>query len=166
MGCHFLLQGLFLTQESNSCLPHWQADSSPLSQGKPTRCYRVKYFTCILSVQLPASLGDWILNLRKEKYLPKIVPMLVVRLRLEPRYHGLPEPVLDSTLYSPTAWLHTNQQVNDSSNGSFCYSCSWSYLAKTALVRWLKGSMGSWGPGTPGAPGVVLYPSQPAQQST
>ena len=82
--------------------------------------------------------------------------MSVVRLRLKPRYDGLPEPVLDSTLYSPTAWLHTNQQVNDSSNGSFCHSCSWSYLAKTALVRQLKGSAGSWGPGTPGAPRVVL----------
>ena len=31
MGCHFLLQGFFLTQELNLCLPHWQADSLPLS---------------------------------------------------------------------------------------------------------------------------------------
>ena len=33
MGCHFLLQGLFLTQESNLCLLrllHWRADSLPL----------------------------------------------------------------------------------------------------------------------------------------
>ena len=29
--CHFLLQGLFPTQESNPCLLHWQADSLPLS---------------------------------------------------------------------------------------------------------------------------------------
>ena len=32
-GCHFLLQGVFLTQESNPCLfgfLHWQADSLPL----------------------------------------------------------------------------------------------------------------------------------------
>ena len=36
MGCHFLLQGIFLTQESNLCLLHWQADSLPLShQGSP-----------------------------------------------------------------------------------------------------------------------------------
>ena len=30
MGCHFLLQGIFLTQESNLCLLgllHWQVDS-------------------------------------------------------------------------------------------------------------------------------------------
>ena len=33
MDCHFLLQGLFPTQESNPlllCLLHWQVDSSPL----------------------------------------------------------------------------------------------------------------------------------------
>ena len=33
MGCHFLLQGIFLTQGSNPhflCLLHWQADSLPL----------------------------------------------------------------------------------------------------------------------------------------
>ena len=31
VGCHFLLQGIFLTQASNLCLLHWQADSLPLS---------------------------------------------------------------------------------------------------------------------------------------
>jgi len=31
VGCHFLPQGLFLTQGSNSYLLHWQADSLPLS---------------------------------------------------------------------------------------------------------------------------------------
>ena len=33
VGCHFLLQGIFLTQVSNQrllCLLHWQADSLPL----------------------------------------------------------------------------------------------------------------------------------------
>ena len=29
MGCHLLLQGIFLTQGSNSHLLHWQADSLP-----------------------------------------------------------------------------------------------------------------------------------------
>ena len=36
VGCHFLLQGTFLTQGSNPhllCLLHWQADSLPLSHG-------------------------------------------------------------------------------------------------------------------------------------
>ena len=27
-GCHFLLQGIFLTQESNPCLLNWQVDST------------------------------------------------------------------------------------------------------------------------------------------
>ena len=34
VGCHFLFQGIFLTQESNPrflCLLHWQVDSLPLS---------------------------------------------------------------------------------------------------------------------------------------
>ena len=31
MGCHFLLQGIFLTQGLNLCLLHWQVDSLPLS---------------------------------------------------------------------------------------------------------------------------------------
>ena len=31
VGGHFLLQGIYLTQESNPCLLHWQADSLPLS---------------------------------------------------------------------------------------------------------------------------------------
>ena len=36
MGCHFLTQGIFLTQGLNPHLLHWQADSLPLShQGIP-----------------------------------------------------------------------------------------------------------------------------------
>ena len=36
VGCYFLLQGIFLTQGSNLCLLHWQADSLLLShQGSP-----------------------------------------------------------------------------------------------------------------------------------
>ena len=39
VGCHFLLQGIFLTQESDLsllCLLHWQVGSFPLaSPGKP-----------------------------------------------------------------------------------------------------------------------------------
>ena len=31
VGCHFLLQGIFLTQESNLCLLHYQVDSLPTS---------------------------------------------------------------------------------------------------------------------------------------
>ena len=36
VGCHFLLQGIFLIQELNPRLLHWQVDSLPLSyQGSP-----------------------------------------------------------------------------------------------------------------------------------
>ena len=31
VGYHFLLQAIFLTKGSNSCLPHWQVDSLPLN---------------------------------------------------------------------------------------------------------------------------------------
>ena len=36
VSCHFLFEGIFLTQGSNLCLLHWQADSSSLSHpGSP-----------------------------------------------------------------------------------------------------------------------------------
>ena len=36
VGCHFLFQGIFLTQGSSPCLLHWQGGSLPLShQGSP-----------------------------------------------------------------------------------------------------------------------------------
>ena len=31
VGCYFLLQGIFLIEEYNLCLLHWQVDSLPLS---------------------------------------------------------------------------------------------------------------------------------------
>ena len=40
VGCHFLLQGIFLTQGSNLCLLHSQADSLPLNLlGNPMQHY-------------------------------------------------------------------------------------------------------------------------------
>ena len=40
MGCHFLLQGIFLIQGLNSPLLHWQVDSLPLSLlGSPERIW-------------------------------------------------------------------------------------------------------------------------------
>ena len=53
VGCHFLLQGIFPTQGSNSCLLHWQVDSSPSShQGSPSlACYEQNGMTshfCLL----------------------------------------------------------------------------------------------------------------------
>ena len=51
VGCHFLLQGIFLAQGSNPhllCLLHWQADFLPLSyQGSPKIHWKTKYkLTC------------------------------------------------------------------------------------------------------------------------
>ena len=41
MGCHFLLQEIFLTWGSNPCLLHWQVGSLPLSHlGSPTNLPR------------------------------------------------------------------------------------------------------------------------------
>ena len=38
LDCHFLLQGIFLTQRLNMHLPYWQANSLPLSHlGSPKR---------------------------------------------------------------------------------------------------------------------------------
>ena len=42
IGCHILLQGIFLSQRSNPCLLHWQADSLSLCHlGSPK--YNVSY---------------------------------------------------------------------------------------------------------------------------
>ena len=37
MGCHFLLQGIFLTQGETPSLLHWQADSLPPSHSGSCR---------------------------------------------------------------------------------------------------------------------------------
>ena len=49
VGCHALLQGIFLTQESNSHLLHWQADSLPAEPpGKPLLKSTEQQPTCFL----------------------------------------------------------------------------------------------------------------------
>ena len=46
MGCHFLLRGIFLTQGSNLCFLHWQANSLPPSHhGSPMLC--IGNFICL-----------------------------------------------------------------------------------------------------------------------
>ena len=45
VGCHFLLQGIFLSQGSNPHLLQWQADSLPLSHlGGPKNYIPIKFF--------------------------------------------------------------------------------------------------------------------------
>ena len=47
VGCHFLFQGIFLTQGLNLGLLHWQADSLPLShQGSPSSITACTVFSC------------------------------------------------------------------------------------------------------------------------
>ena len=48
VGCHFLFQGIFLTQGLNPRLFHWQADSLPLSH---VRSPILKYVTCKFKCQ-------------------------------------------------------------------------------------------------------------------
>ena len=52
VGCHAFLQGIFLTQGSNPCLLHWQADSLPLAPpGKQLLCRNASYSS--LPLHLP-----------------------------------------------------------------------------------------------------------------
>ena len=57
MDCHFLLQGIFLTQGSNLCLLHWQADSLPLRQLLTSLVFMryIGRFQYTLSQKSPAS---------------------------------------------------------------------------------------------------------------
>ena len=49
VGCHFLVQGIFLNQGLNLRLQHWQADSLPLAHwGSPA-----------LRLLLPQNLSDF-----------------------------------------------------------------------------------------------------------
>ena len=56
VGCHFLLQGIFPTQESNPCLfclLHWQEGSLPLGPpGKPNNLLGIKYIKPHLTLGL------------------------------------------------------------------------------------------------------------------
>ena len=55
MGCHFLLQGIFLTREPNPhvlCLLHWQADSLPLVPPGKLFLY-IRHLIFVSSCQAP-----------------------------------------------------------------------------------------------------------------
>ena len=63
--CHFLLQGIVLTQGSNPCLLHWQAGLLPSSHlGRPSKCFssvqllsRVRLFATPWTTARQASLS-------------------------------------------------------------------------------------------------------------
>ena len=77
-GCHFLLQGIFLTQGSDPCLLHWQANSLPLSHlGRTvnkggctsTICMHYEHISKKLSQQKLLEIR----NLVKEQYINKSI---------------------------------------------------------------------------------------------
>jgi len=56
MGCHFLLQGIFLTQGLNLNLLHWQVITLPLShQGSPDQ--RIAFSK--INIQNPKARKKW-----------------------------------------------------------------------------------------------------------
>ena len=77
--CHFLLQGIVLTQGSNPCLLHWQAGLLPSSHlGRPSKCFssvqllsRVRLFATPWTTARQASL-----SITKSRSPPK--PMSIV----------------------------------------------------------------------------------------
>ena len=61
VGNHFLLQGIFLTQEPNPHLLHWQVGSLPLShQGNPHIMYICMY-KFIWSISLTSAILQWLM---------------------------------------------------------------------------------------------------------
>ena len=93
VGCHFLLQGIVLTQGLNLSLPyllHWQADSLPLShQGSP-RWQSGKEHTC--QCRRPKRLGfdPWIRKIlwhRRWQSAPIFLPGAFHRQRSLTYYH-------------------------------------------------------------------------------
>ena len=73
MGCHFLLQGIFLTQGSNPHLLHWQVGSLLLShQGTP---FTFPQFLILKSSKLEAcSSRDRKVKVLKRTKLPSSLP--------------------------------------------------------------------------------------------
>ena len=51
VGCHFLLQGIFLTHGSNICLLHWRVDSLPLSHQGSLITIRTAVFQNAMAVK-------------------------------------------------------------------------------------------------------------------
>ena len=82
-GCHFLLQGIFLTQGSNShllCLLHWQADFLPLHHLGSISMIDYLFLLCSIHCTslvaqmvkcLPAMQETWVRSLGQEDPLEK-----------------------------------------------------------------------------------------------
>ena len=70
VGCHFLHQGIFLTQRSNPyhlSFPHWQVDSLPLAlPGKPNNFLLWASLVAQLVKNPPAMRETWVRSLSQE----------------------------------------------------------------------------------------------------
>ena len=61
VGCHFFLQGIFLTQRLKLCLPHWQADSLALCCTASSAYYSLYIQVCPRVMEEP-TIGHFILH--------------------------------------------------------------------------------------------------------
>ena len=64
VGCHSLLQGIFLTQGLNQHLLHWQANSLPLShQGSPLNFLKTAniFLTITVCTKIKLVINTWML---------------------------------------------------------------------------------------------------------
>ena len=75
MGCHALLQGIFLTQGSNPCLLGWQVDSLSLSHlGSPCVCVCVCVHVCIWAFSHILAIADNVaINMRSHVFFFELV---------------------------------------------------------------------------------------------
>ena len=73
MGCHFLLQGIFLTQGLNPCILDSKTDSVLLShQGSPTNCYKIYLFVKWNNLELVV-MDAQLYNYSKKKKKKRII---------------------------------------------------------------------------------------------
>ena len=66
VGCHFILQGIFLIQGPNPCLLHWQADSLPLNHQR-SPLSSMSFNKCIMACVLHFSIIQNFTILKKKK---------------------------------------------------------------------------------------------------
>ena len=72
MGCHSLLQGIFLTQGSNPSLLHWQASSLPLVPPGKHKIFRILHispFNCVEKARKLKVSSSQLLKLKKMSWI-------------------------------------------------------------------------------------------------
>ena len=100
LGCHSLLQGIFLTQGSNPPLLHWQAGSLLLSQQLCLFSQLFELFATLWTVAHPAPLS---MGFSRQEYwsrLPFPSPRDLPNPRIKRAFPQVPALQLDSLLLS------------------------------------------------------------------